>query len=948
MKYTRPAPPLPEIKNSGIIEELSEPINWLRPLRKDKVRADEADLNCGITLFPQFPDPEKLLETAYDEFLRLCNEFGIPATGNYQIITEKSPTRCKEAFSVCVEKDRCLIRAADTEGIRRGIYFVMDEILASSGPYMPLGKTERHPVVKTRISRCFYSPIKRPPRDNDQLSGDIDYYPEAYLSRLAWEGTNAVWLSIRFSEICKSPYVESFGQNAEPRLERLRDIVRRCRRYGIRVFTFCIEPEPLLKDDYRGHEDMLGARIAEKHSICVSTEKGRRHIEQCVYSLFSAVPELGGLINISVGERFTNCCSGVLPANCPRCSQKAPHEVVNDTLSAMKRGMEKAAPEAELISWPYTQYLLWGEEQTVDYAANATNDAVLQYNFSQGAAIEQLGKERRGVDYLLSYPYSSEFYQRCARARLEAGGRIGAKLQIANSHEVATVPFIPVPGNIYDQFEEIHSLGISLCMYCWFFGGYPSVMTKAAGELSFAPLPGRKEFLERLGRIYWGESATQAVKAWEYLEKGYRNFPITAVVGYYGPMHSGVVWPLHLNYENLPLTPNWLTLIQATGEELPPSGDRYGEYICFDYTTKEILELFSQMSDGWHRGLEILKTLPAPGELKKEQEIAETLDILFRSGTNITRFYMLRDELHSAGPSELDRRLELLGKMRDIAHEELELDKRLLVLAKEYSSLGYHGEAEGHKFHPALIEWRMEQLEHLLAIDFPEFEAKINTGKMLEEENKNKVSACCVKKSHAPDLSRGLEDDFWADVKPQTLNFQHRFKSGTRVLKYDKNNKESLDNSRSSSWRAAYTEDNLYIAVECMEPAMENVYAGYPLPEDNDSVCVNLEVKRCWPMLSVSSSVAGRRRHFGLYQHGDVKVQRFEDRWLAVFIIPMQDVYNLGFQGAKMRINILRGIPRADSTYAIQNWSLPAHSWFNRLIFGTVNPDDCGILYFKH
>ena len=49
---------------------------------------------------------------------------------------------------------------------------------------------------------------------------DIDYYPEEYLSRLAHEGVNGLWLTITFREICDTSI-----RKAVPEAVR-RDLVR--------------------------------------------------------------------------------------------------------------------------------------------------------------------------------------------------------------------------------------------------------------------------------------------------------------------------------------------------------------------------------------------------------------------------------------------------------------------------------------------------------------------------------------------------------------------------------------------------------------------------------------------------------------------------------------------------------------------------------------------------
>ena len=75
--------------------------------------------------------------------------------------------------------------AADVDGMRRGIYFLEDRICEAEGPSATAGEWKRRPFVKHRISRCFFGPTYRPPFFIDELTNDINYYPDEYLNKLA-------------------------------------------------------------------------------------------------------------------------------------------------------------------------------------------------------------------------------------------------------------------------------------------------------------------------------------------------------------------------------------------------------------------------------------------------------------------------------------------------------------------------------------------------------------------------------------------------------------------------------------------------------------------------------------------------------------------------------------------------------------------------------------------
>ena len=150
------------------------------------------------------------------------------------------------------------------------------------------------------------------------------------------------------------------------------------------------------------------------------------------------------------------------------------------------RGIRGAGSDAEYISWFYQPYVRPDRAQwSADVARHLPDGVTLAYNFESGAIRDQLGRFRNGGDYWLSYAGPAEGFRQVAEAGLECGARIGAKIQVGNSHEVATVPFVPVPGLLYRKYKAMKAAGVSTVLQCWYFGNYPGVMNKAAGELSF-------------------------------------------------------------------------------------------------------------------------------------------------------------------------------------------------------------------------------------------------------------------------------------------------------------------------------------------------------------------------------------------------------------------------------------------------------------------------------
>lgn len=553
----------PEQNDWKFVEELTLPERRIFSWGRTVAQKTEVDLSTGVNLIFDSPDTAKLLQTAYQDLKDFFNECNIALTGDYKIITELDNTLTDDAFKIIISKNSCRIIGGNTEGIRRGIYHFEDLLLGADGPFLPLGEIHQAPWIKNRISRCFFGPIKRPPLNRDELIDDVDYYPDEYLNRLAHEGVNGLWLTIAFSDLCKTSITE-LAPNAETRLAKLRRTVERCLRYGIKIYIFCIEPRAMASDNpiLLNNPVLKGADIHDgTYCFCPHSEVAQNYLYDSTNWIFSQVPNLGGMINISFGERATTCLSSDFGANCPVCSQKTPGEIIATSLKPMERGMHDAAPDADLISWLYVPLNGTGSfcaEQMMDVANKLPENVILQYNFESSGGKEQLGKYRHAGDYWLSYVGPSKIFSELNAIAQAKQNAVSAKIQVGCSHEVATVPFVPVPALLYRKYHEMHKLGVSSAMQCWYFGNYPGIMNKAAGLLAFEDFStDEQNFLKRLALPDWGEHADAVVAAWSLFAEGYSHYPLSNMFQYFGPMHDGVVWPLYLFPAHKPLAPTW-------------------------------------------------------------------------------------------------------------------------------------------------------------------------------------------------------------------------------------------------------------------------------------------------------------------------------------------------------------------------------------------------------
>lgn len=903
-----------------------------------------ADLSGGVHIKAGFSDPKGRLKTAYldlDSFF-VAAKIAIDS-GEYVIETKQSPDLKGETFRLEIEPKVCRIMAGDVEGIRRGIFHLEDEMLRIRGPYLPLGNKEQHPFIQRRISRCFFGPIKRAPKMRDELMDDVNYYPDQYLNRLAHEGVNGLWLTVEFRDLVATSITPDAGKNGERRLEKLKKTVETCLRYGIRTYIFCIEPRawevesPVLKR----YPELAGAMRGTQHLFCPTSETAHKYLYESVNTIFKAVPDLGGMINITYGERGTTCLSAVSSTSpykglndCPRCSHKQPWEIIYASLSAMEQGMHDAAPDAELISWlyiPQPQRFVTGDSYDLadwvyDIPAHTPKGVILQYNFESGVTRTDFGKLLVGGDYWISNPGPSSRFNHIAEVARANGTKVSAKIQTGNSHELASVPFVPVPSLLYRKFSAMRSLGVSHTMLCWYFGNYPGLMNKAAGLLSMEPFPADEmSFLNQLASINWKkEDVSKVVEAWKCFSDGYENYPLANLFQYYGPMHDGTVWPLLLKPVDAPLSPTWQIGLNASVKSWPPSGDRIGECIGEVLTLDEVVELTRRMTTSWEKGIAILTGLQnhytdEPDRLL-DIGVAKAVGIQLHSGYNILNFYLLREKMLRMEGRD---RLEILKQLDTIIHQEIKLDEQLLALCEKDSRLGFHSEAEGYKYFPEKIKWRMEQLKNVLANDIPEVKNVILNDQLLFPEYTGKKPvgqrAECITSDVSLLSASGL-------TLPKNIQWQPcSYGSDEKGIK----------------WSSAYDKEALYILVSS-GLAGDSTSKVSPI----SGIQVKIEPQRLWPCRLFNFSTERDR------QSDRVTVRTFfsneklpkspgHSNWYAVVSIPFRDIGLDGEHLSPIRLDI-----------KVQKRSGGANTWCQnhpgtyRLMLGPDNPADLGWLLF--
>ena len=203
------------------IDWLNSPMHESAPENFGDREADEGEARVRGAFIASVYEPyREIIETAtedFEKFLKVAGVFG----NEYPIIIEYSEGYSEESYSITVDSEKTVIRSSDSEGARRAVYYLEEEMIKREGAFLPLGEIKRDAIIKRRITRGFFSPTNRAPKWGDELLDEIDYYPDGYLNRLAHNGTNGLWIYTSFPQLLSSPYVPSKDENTAKRMEKL-------------------------------------------------------------------------------------------------------------------------------------------------------------------------------------------------------------------------------------------------------------------------------------------------------------------------------------------------------------------------------------------------------------------------------------------------------------------------------------------------------------------------------------------------------------------------------------------------------------------------------------------------------------------------------------------------------------------------------------------------------
>ncbi len=488
---------------------------------------------------------------------------------------------------------------------------------------------------------------------------------EAELSLLAAKGINGIWFQGVLSALSPYPFKPQLSECYEKRRENLNHLIDKCAKYGIKVYLYVNEPRAMRESEIPPkYVDCMGGKEGEYRCLCTSHKAVQNYLFNAVYSLAKACPNLGGFITITMSENLTNCYSRG-DKICPRCNQRQMEEVVSEVNNIFQAAVTQAGASTRVIAnlWAWTKGHGWTGERI------ARGIRLLDKKI-EIMCVSELGTQKRGEEekYIAEYSLSQVGPSEESKAMLSIakidGRKTWAKVQVNNSWEYASAPYIPAYELVKEHIENLQALKTDGYMLSWTLGGYPSKTMDLVNQMT----KGGFDYEVWLRQSYGGQ-AQKVQKAVRLFSQGFQKIPYDWKLLYYGAQHVGAANFLYLYPTGYPAT-----------------------MVCFPYDDldawrsvgeEEFLTSIREMLAVWQEGLQLLET---EGMTAKEE--------LYRYAK---AFYLAYAATLNQAEWIIARREKDIDKMRSALDREEVLTQEQYALASLDGKLGF--EASNHYYY---------------------------------------------------------------------------------------------------------------------------------------------------------------------------------------------------------------------------------------------------------
>ena len=602
----------------------------------------------------------------------------------------------EEYHEIKISDELIDINAATPMGILRALYYLEDLVEGAGTFSFDRIACKRKTKVKTRFIYAFSSLY------SDVLDKDLSIsFPNELLEGYGRRGINGIWIQGILYELAPYPFDPSLSEGWEERLHKLKSLTQRAARYGIKVYIYINEPRNMPLSFFEKYPHLKGATLNEGFAcLCTSHPETQEYMKNALQTVCRNVPLVGGFINITQSENLVLCCSNGMhvteESKCPVCSKRKDSEVSAEMLKVMANAVAEVNPNIKFFTfaWAWIQHL--GKEETAKLIQLLPDNTILLQVSESQKKFERGGIHSFVRDYSLSIVGPGEPAQEMWQMARDRGLEVAAKIQINNSWECATAPYLPVYDNVIEHMENLLNEGVEHMMLSWTLGGYISDNIKIAASYFFEEEDSSttETYEQTLSRVY-GPYADKVKHAVNHFCRGFGEYPFQVWHIYRGPSNAGVANLLYPEPTGLKATMTCYPYDDVTGWCAGYQDDaREGA----PYPPEILKDQYRKVYEEWEKGLELLDGMP----VCEFYDMAVYGYTLFRSTYNQISYYLQRDGERNE------------NVIRKLVESEKDLALRAYSVMLRNSAVGFEAANQYYVTRSMLME-KVVQCDYLLS-----------------------------------------------------------------------------------------------------------------------------------------------------------------------------------------------------------------------------------------
>ncbi len=459
------------------------------------------------------------------------------------------------------------------------------------------------------------------------LTGDFSAYTDEMLEGLSKLGINALWKHIVLYEVTGFPFEESYGKGWETRLKNLRLLCQKLQKHGIKLWLYLNEPRALPLAFYKKRTHLLGVHDESVGALCTSTPEVQKYLYDSVKKIATEVPELGGFFSITASENLTNCYSRIeYPVcTCPRCKNRTRVDVCNEVNEIYARAIQDSKSDARLIvwTWGWMYNMGWTMEEALEMVRRTPREAAVMSVSEEGLIIHGDEGDASLIDYSISQIGPSERAKSFFKEAKLSGHKTVAKVQVNNTWECASVPYLPCFELIWEHLTNLEALDVDGHMLSWSLGGYPSFNLSLVSQIKSGGS------LQSWYQAVFGEEWEQVRSASERFSVAFKKFPYGVSLAYRGPQNIGCANPFYEKETGL-----YATMVGFPFDSI--------DVWRGNFSRKEFLARFGELTTIWKEGLKSLSEVNTYNAICMKR-IAEATYCLLRSAYLQSKWILEKD-----------------------------------------------------------------------------------------------------------------------------------------------------------------------------------------------------------------------------------------------------------------------------------------------------------------